>query len=55
MDNFNTLCQQFPKILNGKPDIENGICSAEINRVIKSQFKDVQFEETLRLKSCLKI
>lgn len=34
MDNFNTICQQFGQILNGKPDIENGICSVEINRDI---------------------
>ncbi|EPD53730.1 hypothetical protein HMPREF1210_00553 [Paenisporosarcina sp. HGH0030] len=34
METFNTLCQQFGQILNGKPDIENGICSVEINRDI---------------------
>ncbi|WP_342542969.1 DUF1259 domain-containing protein [Paenisporosarcina sp. FSL H8-0542] len=34
MDNFNTICQQFGQILNGKPDIENGICSVELNRDI---------------------
>lgn len=34
MDNINTLCQQFGQILNGKPEIENGICSVEINRDI---------------------
>lgn len=32
MVNFNTLCQQFGQILNGVPQIENGVCSVEKHR-----------------------
>lgn len=35
MSNFNNLCDQFAKILNGKSEIKQGVCSVSLNRDIK--------------------
>ncbi|PGQ46532.1 DUF1259 domain-containing protein, partial [Bacillus thuringiensis] len=35
MNNLNFLCEQFAKILNGKSNINQGICSVSLRRNIK--------------------
>jgi hypothetical protein len=32
MNDFNSLCHRFAKILNGKPKIKSGVCSVELER-----------------------
>lgn len=34
LSNFNTLCQQFGEILNGKAEMKEGACSVEMKRHI---------------------
>lgn len=34
MPNFQTLCQQFAHVLNGKHEVKNGVCTVEIERKI---------------------
>ncbi|OHO72676.1 DUF1259 domain-containing protein, partial [Bacillus sp. HMSC036E02] len=35
MNNLNFLCEQFAKILNGKSNINQGVCSVSLRRNIK--------------------
>ncbi|HDR4865781.1 MULTISPECIES: DUF1259 domain-containing protein [Bacillus] len=35
MNNLNVLCEQFAKILNGKSNINQGVCSVSLHRNIK--------------------
>jgi hypothetical protein len=35
MNNFHYLCEQFAKILNGKSNINQGVCSVSLHRNIK--------------------
>ncbi len=35
MNNLNFLCEQFAKILNGKSNINQGVCSVSLRRDIK--------------------
>lgn len=37
MNNLNFLCEQFAKILNGKSNINQGVCSVSLRRNIKVQ------------------
>ncbi|WP_100330139.1 DUF1259 domain-containing protein [Bacillus xiapuensis] len=32
MSSYQTLCQQFGQILQGKPSVHNGVCSVELKR-----------------------
>lgn len=32
MRNFQSLCEQYAQIVGGKPEIKNGICTADIGR-----------------------
>ncbi|WP_442599748.1 DUF1259 domain-containing protein [Neobacillus sp. D3-1R] len=35
MSNFNNLCDQFAKTLNGKSKVKHGVCSVTLNRHLK--------------------
>lgn len=35
MQSYQSLCHQYAQIVNGKPNVENGVCSAEIGRSLQ--------------------
>ncbi|MGE7184128.1 DUF1259 domain-containing protein [Peribacillus sp. NPDC006672] len=35
MNDYNSLCEQFAKILNGKSDMNKGVCSVSLHRNIE--------------------